>query len=314
LLSTLFPHFYQSWALDRLVTMNALGGLELLALTKKYMQFVKKSPLVLAGALAVVIALFYAFSVFATSSGALVPSSDGNYTQWTPSTGTSHFALVDETPCNTTDFNSTTVVGNRDSYGVSLSSVPNGATITQIDIKPCASRVNAGAANPVMNVFYRANGVDSADAGSYSLLATTPADLATTTYNSLSITKGTATTLEIGAVLTSGTKGAKLSRIATVLTYTPLAAPSNLTLTQQPGTGTTTDIVLNWTDNATNEAGFQIERAVGTTTFSQIGTTATDTTTFTDFSHTSGSYTYRVRAYNAGGTSVYTNTASTTIP
>src|SRR4051812_25134137 len=83
--------------------------------------------------------LFSSSSAFAASVGPLVPTSDGNYSQWTPSTGTSHFANVDDTVCNGgSDYNSTTGVGNRDSYGVSLSSVPDGATITQIDVKPCA--------------------------------------------------------------------------------------------------------------------------------------------------------------------------------
>src|SRR5262249_46814461 len=142
--------------------------------------------------------LSFSSPVFASSTAPLLPTSDGNYTQWTPSTGTSHFANVDETPCNgTTDYNSTTTVGSRDSYGVSLSSVPNGATITQIDVQPCAGRsANGGASDPVMNVFYRTGGANSADAGSYSLTATNVVDLATTSFSSLSITKGSGTSLE----------------------------------------------------------------------------------------------------------------------
>lgn len=48
----------------------------------------------------------------------LFPTSDGNYTQFTPSTGSSHFALVDETAPNTTDYNESATVGQRDSYGL----------------------------------------------------------------------------------------------------------------------------------------------------------------------------------------------------
>src|SRR5689334_12259935 len=100
-------------------------------------------PIILGTLAASLLILLTASQAFAAITGTLLPVSDGHYAQWTPSTGTSHFANVDETPCNTTDFNSTTVVRNRDSYGVSVSSIPDGATITQIDIKPCASRVNA---------------------------------------------------------------------------------------------------------------------------------------------------------------------------
>jgi hypothetical protein len=46
----------------------------------------------------------------------LLPNADGTYSQFTPSTGTSHFALVDETTPNTTDYNDGLTVGNRDSY------------------------------------------------------------------------------------------------------------------------------------------------------------------------------------------------------
>lgn len=46
----------------------------------------------------------------------LIPSADGDLSQWTPSTGTAHAALVDEVPPNTTDYNFTSVVGNRDLY------------------------------------------------------------------------------------------------------------------------------------------------------------------------------------------------------
>ncbi|MBX4192111.1 hypothetical protein KW798_01360, partial [Candidatus Parcubacteria bacterium] len=175
---------------------------------------------------------------FAASTSSLLPNSDGNYLQWTPSTGVTHFTLVDESSCNgTTDYNFTTTVGNRDSYGVSLGSVPNNATITSIDIAPCASRNTAGGVNPTMDVFYRYNGGDSSDSGAYSLTGTTPTNLATTTFGSLALTKSSTSTLEIGAVLSSGVRGARLSRIATIITYTP-AAPTVTTSTSTATTST----------------------------------------------------------------------------
>jgi hypothetical protein len=70
-----------------------------------------------------------------------------------------------------------------------------------------------------MNVFYRFSGVNSSDAGFYVLSGTTPVQLATTPFTSLSLAKGSGSTLEIGAVLSSGNKGARLSRIATTVTY-----------------------------------------------------------------------------------------------
>lgn len=44
------------------------------------------------------------------------PDADGTYTQMTPSTGTSHFALVDETSPNTTDYVSSGTALQKDSF------------------------------------------------------------------------------------------------------------------------------------------------------------------------------------------------------
>jgi hypothetical protein len=168
-------------------------------------------------------------SAFAADSSMLLPTSVGNYSAWTPSTGTTHYTLVDETPCNgVADYNSTTVVGNRDSYGVSLASIPDGVTITAINIKPCASNNTSGGSASTMNVFYRLNGTNSSDGGAYATTGTTPVDLATTTFGGLLKLKNASSTLEIGAVYSAGTKGVRLSRIATVITYTiaPQQAPT----------------------------------------------------------------------------------------
>lgn len=55
----------------------------------------------------------------------LLPTADGNYTAWTPSTGTSHFALVDEqTPNGDTDYNAATTEGDKDSY--TFANLPTG--------------------------------------------------------------------------------------------------------------------------------------------------------------------------------------------
>jgi hypothetical protein len=46
----------------------------------------------------------------------LRPVQDGNYTQFTPSTGSDHFALVDEATLSTADFNASSTAGHRDSF------------------------------------------------------------------------------------------------------------------------------------------------------------------------------------------------------
>jgi Fibronectin type III domain len=95
-------------------------------------------------------------------------------------------------------------------------------------------------------------------------------------------------------------------------TPTPLPnAPTGLTATAV----SSSQINLGWTDNATNETGFKIERCqnAGCSTFAQIATVGANVTTFSDTGLTaSTSYTYRVRATNLGGDSAYSNTASAT--
>ena len=247
---------------------------------------------------------------FADVSGTLLPLSDGAYLQWTPSTGTTHYVLVDESSCNgTTDYNSTNGVGNRDAYGLSLASIPNGSTITAIEITPCASNNKQGGGTAsTLNVFYRFNGTDSADAGSYALTGTTPVQLAATTFSGLSFVKGASSALQIGAVLSAGGKGARLSRIAAVITYTPLAAPSSLAAVNISASQNN----LTWTDNSSNEDGFKIERSLNNQfgPWTQIATTTAGAVSYSDTGLTADqTYYYRVRAFNSGGDSAYSNTA-----
>lgn len=46
----------------------------------------------------------------------LFPNADGSYSQFAPSSGTAHYLLVDESAPNTTDYNASATVGDRDSY------------------------------------------------------------------------------------------------------------------------------------------------------------------------------------------------------
>ena len=90
------------------------------------------------------------------------------------------------------------------------------------------------------------------------------------------------------------------------------AAPSGLTATAL----TSVSLALTWTDNATNETGFKIERGTSATgPFTQIGTTPTNFVTYTDTGLTvATAYSYRVRATNAVGDSAYTAVATATTP
>lgn len=71
-------------------------------------------------------------------------------------------------------------------------------------------------------------------------------------------------------------------------------------------------VQLQWQDTSLDEQGFRIERHAGGA-FQQIATVGPDVTSYVDAGVVPfTTYTYRVRAFNAGGTSAYTDEASAT--
>ncbi len=94
-----------------------------------------------------------------------------------------------------------------------------------------------------------------------------------------------------------------------VVTSLPPAGPSGLTASLSGYL-----VQLTWQDNSSNETLFYIERCqgVGCTNFSSfIATQSPNIPNYTDYGAITGqSYSYRVRAYNAGGYSPYSNTAT----
>lgn len=75
----------------------------------------------------------------------LYPTSDGNYSQFTCSTGTTHYALVDETTPNTTDYNDGSTVGHRDSYGMGNLAALTSQTVYGVQVNAAILKDDAGA-------------------------------------------------------------------------------------------------------------------------------------------------------------------------
>jgi hypothetical protein len=81
------------------------------------------------------------------------------------------------------------------------------------------------------------------------------------------------------------------------------AAPGNLNVSHLSHT-----LNIRWVDNATNEAGFYLERKQDEASFEVLKFLASNQTMYTDANVTPGSdYTYRVRAFNEHGYSDYSN-------
>lgn len=91
-------------------------------------------------------------------------------------------------------------------------------------------------------------------------------------------------------------------------TLQPPAAPSALAA----AAASSSQIDLTWTDNATDETGFEIERLDGSS-WVQIATQGANTQSYSDTGLAAGTaYQYRVRATNASGDSAYSDAASAT--
>ena len=80
-------------------------------------------------------------------------------------------------------------------------------------------------------------------------------------------------------------------------------------------------IALTWTDSSSNESGFKIERRNGgltapPSTYFEIAVVGANVNTYADSNLTPNTeYSYRLRAFNAGGHSIYSNeTSSLTLP
>jgi hypothetical protein len=73
----------------------------------------------------------------------LLPTSDGANTGWTTSTGSTHYALVDEVgPNDETDYVSTTTTSAKDTYG--FEDLPSGVTVYGVQVNICARKTDAG--------------------------------------------------------------------------------------------------------------------------------------------------------------------------
>lgn len=103
-----------------------------------------------------------------------------------------------------------------------------------------------------------------------------------------------------GAV--SGDLSAQVSATTRSSDSTPVA-PSQFTVTAV----TTTSVNLGWSDNSSNEETFRVERSTNpATTWTEIGNLSYNTVTFIDSTAVHNtSYSYRVKAVNATGSSAY---------
>ncbi len=146
--------------------------------------------------------------------------------------------------------------------------------------------------------------------GTYAQIAALGANVQS--YSNTGLTTGTTYYYRVRAYNGSGNSSYSNEANATTLSGTPPTAPSSLTATAAAWN----QINLAWRDNSSNETGFYIERKTGASgTYAQIGSVGAGVKTYSNTGLTAGTiYYYRVRAYNGGGNSAYSNEANATTP
>lgn len=140
----------------------------------------------------------------------------------------------------------------------------------------------------------------------YSVIHTTAANVES--YNNTGLTENTTYYYRVQAI--GSAVNSAYSDEASATTSPALNAPSDLSATAVSNT----QIDLAWTDNSSNETGFEIYRApTSGGTFALIHTTAANVSSYSNTGlTTSTAYYYKIRAVNAQGETAYTAEASAT--
>lgn len=147
--------------------------------------------------------------------------------------------------------------------------------------------------------------------GTWSQVATVAANV--TSYQNAGLVSGATYAYRVLASNAGGDSAPSNSATATTLVnMTVPKAPNSLTAVA----ASATRVNLAWHDNSLNESGFRIERSAdGGKTWTQIVEVGANITSYADQTVSSqASYRFRVRAFNAGGTSAYSNSVNVNTP
>jgi hypothetical protein len=147
----------------------------------------------------------------------------------------------------------------------------------------------------------------STDGSGFVVLITTTAN--TTGYLDTHLTPNTAYVYRIKAVNAEGSSAYTTEASVTTLVAPP--SPPGALVAEASAAG---QIDLTWTDDSSNELGFQIERSLTAGAgFALLAVTSANVTSYSNTGLTAAtSYYYRVKAVNAGGSSAYSAEASAT--
>jgi hypothetical protein len=134
-------------------------------------------------------------------------------------------------------------------------------------------------------------------------------------YIDPAVTAGSTYTYQVAAFNADGPSAFSNTASATIPALQPPTAPDQLVAVYEPGPPPM--INLQWADNSLDETGFVIERSTDGVNFSALATAVANVEAYDDLAVFGGfTYTYRVAAFNANGTSAWTTdlTSSATVP
>ncbi|OGY18605.1 MAG: hypothetical protein A2900_02890 [Candidatus Chisholmbacteria bacterium RIFCSPLOWO2_01_FULL_50_28] len=172
------------------------------------------------------------------ATGTLYPNGQGTYTSWTGDEGD-----IDETGSPDCDDGgdgqdniSASTTGNRESVLINLTSIPDGSTITSVDVSVTYRNGNDGGADDgTFQTFTRLNGTEL-NSGVNLVATNTTCTSGTQTINVADTVKSGATTLEVGVLKTAtDTSEVWVGTIRAVVTYTEVPAPAWPTSWATPG-------------------------------------------------------------------------------
>ena len=183
--------------------------------------------------------------------------------------------------------------------------------------RPPSNLTSAASSSSQINLVWTDNASDetgfeierSNDGTNFAKIADVGAN--TTTYSNTGLTASTRYWYRLRAINSAG--ASSYTNIADATTQVPPVTiprpPSNLTATAS----SSSQINLAWTDNASDETGFEIERSNDGINFAKIADVVANTTSFQNTGlNSSTKYFYRVRSKNSAGNSVFSNTADAT--
>ena len=257
-----------------------------------------------------------------TTTATLLPDGQGTHTAWSGNEND-----VDDTgtpdcdPQNQTIFESTS--NDRESVVINLADVPNGATITSVDV--LAWHRGDTTTGGTFQTFARLGGVDT-DSGTNIATTSTAAACTGPTTQTINVTdtvKAAGTVLEIGVVKTAAnTAAVRVGALRATVTYN--RAPNAPTLSTPANAATTTDRTpdFDWTDATDPDTGDALTYEIGRSPFVSgscvLGSETINSVSASSFTPSTnmaiGTHCWRVRTVDHGGlASPFTSTRTLTI-